>query len=230
MSDVAREKAEIATSSEDGGDVRASRPRRGKPGPALRGIFLLVGLCLLALVGGFVAFATHVVRAVPPVDPHADGIVVLTGGASRIDGALQLLADGHGDRLLISGVNPTVTRSMLAATINGDLDAAFECCADLDHRAMDTVGNANEAARWVKTRGFTSLIVVTSAYHMPRSMAELGRAMPGIALIAYPITNPDLHLGAWWHDPTAFALLVREYSKFLVAEARQAFTPGVAAE
>src|SRR3981081_2472108 len=39
----------------------------------------------------------------------ADGIVVLTGGASRISDAIELLAAGHGKRLLISGANRSTT-------------------------------------------------------------------------------------------------------------------------
>ena len=38
---------------------------------------------------------------------NADGIVVMTGGASRISDAIELLAAGHGKRLLISGVHRT---------------------------------------------------------------------------------------------------------------------------
>ena len=37
----------------------------------------------------------------------ADAIIVLTGGQSRIDAALDLLKSGKGERLLISGVNPS---------------------------------------------------------------------------------------------------------------------------
>jgi uncharacterized SAM-binding protein YcdF (DUF218 family) len=185
----------------------------------------LMALALLALGAGFAAFANSVANAVPPSDPRADGIVVLTGGAARLDEALQLLADGHGERLLISGVNPRVKRNTLAATIGGDLTAVFACCTDLDHRALDTIGNAAEAARWADAQDFSSLIVVTSAYHMPRSMVELSGAMPGVRLVPYPVRNPDLHLADWWRDRAAFSLLAREYGKFLAAEARQALIP-----
>jgi uncharacterized SAM-binding protein YcdF (DUF218 family) len=205
-----------------------SSAERGRPSGRPRLTKLLVGLAVLALVGlaaGFAAFANSVANAVPPADPRADGIVVLTGGAARLDEALQLLADGHGERLLISGVNPRVKRQTLAATIGGDLTAVFACCTDLDHRALDTIGNATEAARWADAQDFSSLIVVTSAYHMPRSMVELSGAMPGIRLVPYPVRNPDLHLSDWWHDRTVFSLLAREYGKFLAAEARQALIP-----
>ena len=49
----------------------------------------------------------------------------------------------------------------------------FSCCVDLDHSAINTIGNAVETRRWVMARGFQSLIVVTSNFHMPRALAEL---------------------------------------------------------
>ena len=167
----------------------------------------------------FVGFARAVVETPPPADPRAEGIVVLTGGAARIDGALQLLAEGRADRLLISGVNPAVTRETLAATVADDLRGVLLCCVDLDH-ARDTIENAAEAKRWAGRRGFSSLIVVTSDYHMPRSMAELAEAMPDTRLVPYPINNPDLHLADWWRNPQVFGLLAREYGKYLLVEAR----------
>jgi len=42
-----------------------------------------------------------------PLQGAADGIVALTGGASRLADAVELLASGRGRRLLISGVAPT---------------------------------------------------------------------------------------------------------------------------
>lgn len=189
-------------------------------------------LLLIAMAGilgglsvGFVDFANHVARATPPGDVRADGIVVLTGGSARIDEALQLLAEGRATRLLISGVNPLVTRAELAAAVAEPLRPMLDCCAELGREAEDTVGNAAEASAWAAERGLGSLIVVTSGYHMPRSMAELSKAMPGTQLIPFPVNNPDLHLRDWWRDREALSLLLREYGKLLLAEARRIIAP-----
>jgi uncharacterized SAM-binding protein YcdF (DUF218 family) len=192
----------------------------------VRRLSLVVALtAAVFLVGGFIGFAHDAVDSAPPSDPRADGIVVLTGGAARIDGALQLLAEGRASRLLISGVNRVVTPRILADTLAGDKRDDLACCVDLGHDARDTIGNANETRAWVESQGFNSLIVVTSNYHMARSMTELETAMPGVRLIPFPVANPDLHLGDWWRDPAAFGLLVREYAKFLYARARLAVLP-----
>src|SRR5258706_1591726 len=56
---------------------------------------------------GFVGFLSQLRGAEIRPDRNADGIVVLTGGSSRVSDAMELLADGYGNRLLISGVHPT---------------------------------------------------------------------------------------------------------------------------
>jgi uncharacterized SAM-binding protein YcdF (DUF218 family) len=221
----------------------AVHPRGGSAAPVSGGVsprilrvtkrvtstaLLLLGIAALALSFGFVRFAERAAGALPPADARADGIVVLTGGSARIDGALQLLAEGRGGRLLISGVNPVVTRRAIGVTLDKESRRLLRCCADLDHRAEDTVGNAVQTRRWADRQGFASLIVVTSDYHMPRSMAELAEAMPNRELIAFPISSSEVRLADWWRDPEAFSLLVREYGKFLLAEARQTLAPAPA--
>lgn len=197
-----------------------------RPSP-LRGVFLLIRAAMVIVIGavlalaiGFVMFVDDIVAAAPPADARAEGIVVLTGGSARIDGALRLLAEGRASRLLISGVNPAVGPAALAGTVDEDLDAILACCVDLGHEALDTSGNASEAQSWAEARNFHSLIVVTSAYHMPRSLAELGAAMPDVQLVPYPVSTPDLQLADWWNDPVAFGLLAREYGKYLLVAAR----------
>lgn len=194
-----------------------------------RGILLLAGAVAIALVVGFIAFAVGIAGAAPPASPRAEGIVVLTGGSARIDGALRLLVDHRASRLLISGVNPSVGTKALAGTLDADLDAVLACCVDLGHTARDTIGNATETRDWAADHGYTSLIVVTSAYHMPRSLAELHDAMPRVALVPYPVSNPELHLTEWWGNAEAFGLLVREYGKYLLTAARLAIAPSPAA-
>lgn len=183
-----------------------------------------------AIVGvtlGFADFAEGIARAEPPADPHADAIVVLTGGPARIDGALQLLAEHRAGRLLISGVNPNVSSGEIAGTVRRDLRDDLKCCTDLGRRASNTISNAVETRDWVAERGFSSLIVVTSNYHMPRSLAELEGAMPGVELIPFPVPDPQLHLAEWWRDPPTFGLLLKEYGKYLMAKARHVLPAGM---
>jgi uncharacterized SAM-binding protein YcdF (DUF218 family) len=192
-----------------------------------RAALIVAGLGAVALAVGFADFARNAVGAAMPADPRADGIVVLTGGSARIDSGLQLLVEGRGSRLLITGVNPTVTGKTLADTYGAAFGVALACCVDLDHDARDTIGNALEARRWAERQRFASLLVVTSDYHMQRSMAELAVAMPDVELLPVPISNPDLHLADWWRDPAIFGLLAREYGKYLLAVARMKITPTV---
>jgi uncharacterized SAM-binding protein YcdF (DUF218 family) len=208
---------------------QAERPRTIARSPmqgvmkVVRALVLLVGLIAVALAAGFVAFAGSIASARVPEDPRAEGIVVLTGGSARIDGALHLLAEGRAQRLLISGVNPNVSLKELAGTLDKELEQPLACCVDLGRDARDTIGNASETRDWARAKGFRSLIVVTSDYHMPRSITELAEVMPEMKLIPYPVTNPDLHLASWWTSPEALALLAREYGKYLVAFARAQF-------
>lgn len=178
------------------------------------------GVAALALVF-FVGFVIYVIaipsRAASP-EVRADGIVVLTGGASRIADALRLLDGGHARRLLISGVHPATTRAALNRQ-TPEFDHLFDCCIDIGRSATNTVGNANEARSWVEQTGFTSLIVVTSNYHLRRSIAEFSRVMPDIRLVPYPVIADGFRAG-WWRDPEALRIVFVEYVKYLAARVR----------
>jgi uncharacterized SAM-binding protein YcdF (DUF218 family) len=212
------------------GELEESRSRAGRRSRLWRAALpLVVAVPIALLAGGFVAFAEKIVRSRPPADPRADAIVVLTGAAQRIDGALALIAEKRARRLLISGVNRDVTQRDLARIVSRNLRDDLACCVDLGKEALDTVGNAAETRHWAEERGFSSLIVVTSDYHMPRSMTELAGAMPDIELIPYPVQSPHLTFAGWWHDPGTFGLLAREYGKFILANARQLLPAGALA-
>jgi uncharacterized SAM-binding protein YcdF (DUF218 family) len=175
--------------------------------------------CAMLICGGFVWFVYHVPAEEVALDRNADGIVVLTGGASRIADAIDLLAAGRGKRLLISGVHRSTTTSAIAR-INPRYQGLVACCVDLDHSAINTVGNAIETRRWAHERRFASLIVVTSAYHMPRTMAELARQMPDTVLVPFPVVTDRLRSEPWWSSAPTARLILSEYAKFVVAQLR----------
>ena len=178
----------------------------------------IVLLPLVALFGlGFFLFSSLIQPKTASDVRRADAIVVLTGSDNRIPEGIKLLSRGKARRLLISGVNPATKRKELVDLAPGSKHL-FLCCVDLGREARDTVGNANETGQWVKERQFKSLIVVTSSFHMPRSLAELRRALPSVELIPYPVQTPSLD-GWWWHAGT-LQLLLGEYVKFLPAFVR----------
>jgi uncharacterized SAM-binding protein YcdF (DUF218 family) len=205
-----------------GAGTAAGAGMRPAPSPRRRGgllTLLVFGLPVFLFAGGFFWF----VRAVPEVEVlpsrDADGIVVLTGAASRISDALDLLAAGRGHRLLISGVNPA-TRTTEIARLMPEHRRLFTCCVDLDHSAINTIGNAVETRRWVKARNFKSVIVVTSNFHMPRAMAEINHQLPGVTLVPFAVVSDKVRVEAWWEDPETARLLFTEYLKYIVARAR----------
>jgi uncharacterized SAM-binding protein YcdF (DUF218 family) len=204
-------------------DVTPKRPLRR----LARGV-LLAAVVLLALFGGgFVWFIWNLPATEVALERNADGIVVMTGGAARISDAIELLATGHGKRLLISGVH-RATSSAEIARINPRYEGLVACCVDLDHSAINTVGNAIETRRWARDRGFSSLIVVTSAYHMPRAMAELGKQMPDVALVPFPVVTEKLRNEPWWASGPIARLILSEYAKYVVAQLRMRIEPAPA--
>lgn len=204
-------------------DGRAGRrPRR----PVRRLVVCVLVAGVIAFAGGFGLFADHVSHMAAPGEPEAaDGIVVLTGGQARIRAAVDLLKAGKGKRLLISGVNPLARADDLRLATGGDLDL-FTCCVDIDHVALDTVGNAQESVKWIADNAYGSVIVVTNNYHMPRSMLEMRRQLDRVDLYPYPVVTTRLDEGVWLTKPDALRVLFIEYVKYVAALARSTVSRG----
>lgn len=187
-----------------------------------RAALLVVMAFLFAGSAGFVWFLSKVLPSEEKPARNADGIVVLTGGSSRVSDAMELLSAGYGRRLLISGVHPTNGASDIQRTLP-ESQRLMACCVDLDHSAVNTRSNATETRRWAVERGFRSLIVVTSNYHMPRAIVELSHAMPDIELVPFAVVGDKWREEPWWTSGAALRLLLSEYAKYLFAELRVAF-------
>ena len=182
-------------------------------------LVLMLAFGAAALAFGFVLFAVSVTRDDAAGWDKADGIVVLTGGDNRIEAGAKLMSEQRAKRMLISGVNRKVSREEMQRLVSVD-KRIFNCCVDLGYEALDTVGNADETRTWATTNGYTRLIIVTSRYHMPRSLAELALAMPGVTLLPYAVTPRRFPEAAWWLHATTTRVLLSEYLKYLPAVAR----------
>ncbi len=151
---------------------------------------VLITLVAIAFGIGFAGFVAAAHRQ-PVGPPRADGIVVLTGGAERIETGLHLLAAGQARLLLVSGVaHGAGLGDMLrrAGLEEGPLDARIT----LGRTATTTLGNAEETGQWVRANGVQTLIVVTAGFHMPRAMLEIGRELPQVKLYPVPVQPQDI--------------------------------------
>ena len=182
----------------------------------------IAGAALFLLwVAGLIWFTA---RPAPENESRStDAIVVLTGGRLRLQSGIDLLRAGKGRKLFISGVNQQVDLDELLRTSGNDPDEAADwalCCVALGHEADNTLGNAQETARWMRGQGFHNLRLVTAWYHMPRSLLEFERAMPEIQIVPHPVFPEQVKQQRWWAWPGTAALLMNEYLKYLAALAR----------
>lgn len=162
-------------------------------------------LLLLYVLG----YALFVVMLPEPADErHTDGIVVLTGGAKRLERGLDLLQRGKAKRLLVSGVDRTVRPVELAERYHAS-EALFQCCVDLGRESVDTRSNGAETARWVKQRKMKTIRLVTTDWHMPRARFELSRELgPDVSVLSDAVTSD-----------ASFRALFTEYNKYLLRRA-----------
>jgi uncharacterized SAM-binding protein YcdF (DUF218 family) len=208
-------------SDSEGLPCRATPPAR-PPSPLFRYIrrwtaMLIAAVVLLGGIG-FLWFISRVPKDEIPLRGSADGIVALAGGASRVADAIELLAAGRGKRLLISGAN-RATNSKEISRLKPEFARWVRCCVDFDW-SVNTLGNAIETKHWTESRGFRSLIVVTSNYHMPRALAEIAHQLPDVALVPFPVITDRQRVEPWWAGAATARRMFSEYVKYLFAKLR----------
>ena len=165
-----------------------------------------VAFLVLLYVLGYAAFAVFLPK--PGDERRTDAIVVLTGGAKRLERGLQLLEQKKADRMLISGVERTV-RPVELAQRYGRQQALFECCIDLGREAVDTRSNAEETSRWLDRHKYKTVRLVTTDWHMPRAGFELAR-QAGNKVDVYPDAI---------QSRPRFGQIFTEYNKYLLRRA-----------
>ncbi|HEY3911812.1 MAG TPA: YdcF family protein [Stellaceae bacterium] len=166
--------------------------------------------------------------AIPPAPENraapTDAIVVLTGGSLRLPSGVDLMREGKGRAMLVSGVNRRVDLDELLR-VSGDAPNWLSCCVAIGYQAENTAGNAQETARWMRERGFHSLRLVTAWYHMPRSLLEFERAMPDVEIVPHPVFPEPAKDQRWWAWHGTGPLLLSEYVKYLATLLCPLFVP-----
>jgi uncharacterized SAM-binding protein YcdF (DUF218 family) len=181
-------------------------------------LVLIASLTALAWMAGLVWFITIVPNSPATDERNTDAIVVLTGGGMRLEHGLALMAEARANRLFVSGVEEGVTLAILFSRKDFQ---PFEALVpperiELGHKAHSTVGNARETAEWARQQHVKSIRLVTSNYHMPRSLYEFHAMLPDVAIYPEPVfrsTGMQLML-----------LVISEYHKLIASYVRHNLT------
>lgn len=187
-----------------------------KRGGALRRAVLGLALIGLVLLGGFLWFLSELPQQATAPERTTDAIVVLTGGAGRVAQGLELMEAGKAKKLFISGVYYAVDVNELLRVAERNPDD-LSCCISLGYEAGNTRGNAEETAAWIHKQGYRSLRLVTSAYHMPRSLLQFRRLMPQVEIVPHPVFPENHDAEAGWQLPAGLGVLLQEYGKYLLS-------------
>ena len=172
-------------------------------------LFLLGGALWLI---GFLIFCGYTISLKYLPTEKTEAIIAWTGGNDRIAEAIRLLQEEQAPRLFISGVHESVTGYHLLKEIPENTQDKIE----LGYQAKTTHMNALETTDWVNKKGISSVTLVTSFYHMPRSMLELHRTMPKLKITPFAVFPKKFDEDtSWLHTRYAWLLFV-EYHKFLI--------------
>ena len=172
---------------------------------------------LLTWLAGFTIFAHRINHYTIDTNTQTEAIIALTGGRYRIAEAVKLLNQGKAQKLFISGVSPNNSLEDIITKQNLHLNSTQK--VSIGRQAQDTIGNAQATVTWLKKNNINSIRLVTSNYHVDRSLAEFREQAPNLKIIPHPVYS-DKVAKKWWTSWHSFSLLFKEYNKFLYAYIR----------
>jgi uncharacterized SAM-binding protein YcdF (DUF218 family) len=146
-----------------------------------------------------------------------DAIVVLTGGSNRVDTGFDLLEQGFGKKLFISGVYRGTDVKLLLNRWKAEPQNNLDCCVVLGFDADNTAGNAVETVNWLRKEGFHSLYLVTANYHLRRALLEFHDLAPDLDIVPFAVVPDKVNVKGWWRDSVTRNIILREYIKYLLA-------------
>ena len=174
--------------------------------------FLICDWVVCIWIAGLFLFANKINNYSMDNQSLTDAIVVLTGGRNRIAEGIELLENNFSDKLFISGVSKNVKLEDLEEKINKKISKKDKI--EIGYKASNTIENAQEVLSWIKENKINSIRLVTSNYHILRSLEEFRAHNNDVKIIPHPVYSPNVS-EEWWKNWGTFRLLFMEYNKFL---------------
>lgn len=179
----------------------------------IKRLFIMATIIFIVIwLAGLVKFHEKIYNEEYDRKSKADAIVVLTGGKNRLHVATKLLNENMADKLFISGVSKEISLQEIAN--REDIEIYNEENIEIGQEALNTIGNAKEIDQWVKTNNIKKIRLVTSNYHVPRSIKELKNVNPELEVIIHPVYSDNIPK-KWWKNWNSICFIIKEYNKFL---------------
>jgi len=132
----------------------------------------------------------------PPAGP-ADAIFVLTGGEGRIQEGYRAWSNGAARELYILGAGRRVPIARIVPEASR-IPAEALSRIHVEGWSENTLENAFSAKSAVGEGKFSSVILVTSDYHVPRAYLAFRKVLPPEASVSVIRVRPESGPGASW--------------------------------
>lgn len=150
----------------------------------VRSVIIII---FVIFITAFAFFINSVLKIshIPPKNQNCEFATVLTGANNRIPYALDLSLKYQVKNLFISGVNQ---KTSLKEIIN--IDEVKDINIFLGRKASNTYENAFEILEWLQTNNTKKVLLITSDYHIIRSLMTLKKyCYDGLQI--FPIAVPS---------------------------------------
>jgi len=168
---------------------------------------LRIGFVLFCLLFFEVSYFSYILTH-PDSDVPSDAVLIFMGNEKRIE---------TGYKLANQGLAPCIVLSPAIDTLRCRFDRKYALKDTVSHipedQATTTFENALYISRIIMANQFKTVILVTSDYHMPRSLAllRLFLAGTGVRVHAHPVYGPS---GAVAVNATLLKLVYNEMVEF----------------
>lgn len=154
----------------------------------------------------------------------ADVVIAVSGGdtSARAQEAIDLYENGWASRLIFSGAAADTSGPSNAAVMRSQAigQGVPESAITIEQQSKTTEQNASKTSDILSSDDIHTAIVVTSAYHMKRTVMEFRLNAPHVTFRSHPVANDDQWSSAWWWTtPNGWYLAVSEIAKIVAIKA-----------
>jgi len=158
-------------------------------------VHIILTLFLILVLSHFIFFLSLVknFKSDYTTIKSIDSIVVLTGDKFRISKGMEILSNGIGEKLLLSGVNKNIKLTNIKNEFP-KYKNFFDCCVEIENISSNTFENSRETFLWLEKNKYNSVLIVSSDYHMPRTKLEFEKFLNTKNTYYHPVnSNNDLN-------------------------------------